>query len=154
MLKPPPRNESGLVEPHDHPQIGNEDGVIRRIPELWVVPGSSGGRRLSSMAFKPSSGENAGMSVDLEALIVRDQVDPRAYVTTPRWVGSIVFTAGKLRDEGFMVGYDPIEAEPPDQIANPYHGEVWGNFSKGKQRQLSKMAAWYVALPGVSLTAD
>ncbi|MCZ8158653.1 MAG: hypothetical protein O9256_02015 [Rhizobiaceae bacterium] len=153
MLTPPPRDQNGAVEPHDHPEISNDDGVIRRIPQHWVVPGKDGSPRLSSMAFKASSGENAGMSVDLEALIVEAGLDPRTYVNNPKWVGSVRFTAGSLRAEGFMVGYDPLDEEPPDQSANPYHGEVWGSFSKGKQRRLAEIAAWFVELPGVSLTA-
>lgn len=153
MLTPPPRDENGSVKPHDHVEIANDDGVIRRIPLHWVVPGKDGHRRLSSMAFKASSGENAGMSIDLEALIVEAGHDPRVYVTTPKWAGSIRFTAGNLRAEGFMVGYDPLNEEPPDQPANPYHGEVWGSFSKSKQRRLAEIAAWYVELPEVSLTA-
>jgi hypothetical protein len=104
------------------------------------------------MALKASSGDNAGMSVDLEALIVTAGLDPHAYVTNPRWIGSIRFTAGDLRAEEFKVGFDPLDEEPPSQPANPYHGEVWGSFSRGKQRKLAALATWYVALPGVLLS--
>ncbi len=153
MLTAPPLDPNGGVLPHDHQQIGSEDGVIRRISAQWVVPDKDGNPRLSSMAFKASSGPNGGMSVDLEALIIASGIDPKGFVTSPRWTGSVIFTAGSLRAEGFMVGYDPLEEEPPDQPANTFHGEVWGSFSKGKQRRLAEIAAWYVALPGVSLTS-
>ncbi|MDR2788308.1 MAG: hypothetical protein LBD06_08115 [Candidatus Accumulibacter sp.] len=64
-------------------------------------------------------------------------------VTNPPWIGSVRFTARQLRDEGFMVGFDPL---PPD---NPFHGKVWGRFTKGKQKQLLRLAQWFVPIPGV-----
>jgi hypothetical protein len=90
------------------------------------------------------------MSVDIEPFIVAAGEDPKTYVTTPRWVGSVQFTAGALRGEGFKVGYDPLE-ETPTEPANPHHGEVWGDFTKGKQRRLLGMAEWFVPIPGVDL---
>lgn len=149
-MKPPPRDQNGVVEPHDHPDIAAADGVIRRIPSNWVVPDKDGSLRLSSMAFKASSGVNAGMSVDLEALIVKAGIDPKVHVTTPRWVGSIRYTAGQLRDEQFQVGFDPLEEEPPEP-ANPFHGEVWGDFPRSKQRRLSEFAEWFVPIPDVRI---
>ncbi len=84
------------------------------------------------------------MSVDLEKLIIEAKRDPRMYVTTPRWTGSVRFEAGRLRDEGFMVGFDPL----PE---NPYHGEVWGKFTKAQQSCLQRLAVWFVPIPGVTL---
>jgi hypothetical protein len=152
MLTLPLRDENGAVKPHDHAEILDTDGVIRRVQQQWIVKDKYGNDRLSSMALKASSGVNGGMSVDLEALIVRAGLDPRTYVTNPRWIGSIRFTAGALRAQGFIVGFDPLEEEPPSQPANPYHGEVWGSFSKETQRRLAALATWYVALPGVALS--
>jgi len=43
-----------------------------------------------------------------------------------------------------MVGFDPL----PE---NPYHGEVWGKFTKAQQRRLQQLAVWFVAIPGVKL---
>lgn len=152
MIALPPRDLSGIVEPHDHPEIADQDGVIRRISELWIMTTKDGNRRISSMAFKASSGEKAGMSVDLEALIVAGGEDAKLFVTSPRWMGSVIFTAGALRAEGFVVGYHPLEEQPPDIAANPYHGEVWGDFHKSKQRRLAELASWYVPIPGVAIT--
>lgn len=91
------------------------------------------------------------MSVDLEKLILDAGLHPQTFVTTPKWVGSIRFVAGNLREEGFQVGYDPLEEEPPDQPANPYHGEVWGTFSRTNQKRLSQLADWYVEIENVGL---
>lgn len=143
-LQPPPRNPQGEVLPHDHSGIALDDGVLRRISENQVVADSAGQRRVSSKAFKPSTGPNGGMSVDLEKLIIDAKQDPRAYVTTPRWTGSVRFKAGALREEEFMVGFDPL----PE---NPYHGEVWGKFTKAQQRRLQQLAVWFVTIPGVKL---
>jgi hypothetical protein len=35
-----------------------------------------------------------------------------------------------------MVGFDPL----PE---NPYHGEVWGAFSKAKQKRLPELCQWF-----------
>lgn len=150
-LLPPPRDENGNVVPHDHEGILPEHGIIRRIPEHHVVMDEKiGGRRISSMAFKPSSGPNGGLSVDLQQQIEEEGHDAKAYVTTPHWVGSIRFIAGELRGEDFKVGFDPIELKTGNQ-PNPYHGEVWGKFSKGKQNRLRQLCDWFVPIDGVSI---
>lgn len=101
------------------------------------------------MAFKCSSGENGGMSVDLQQQIEDAGLDAKTYVTTPRWIGSVRFQAGKLRAEDFMVGFDPI-FDPID--TNPYHGEVWGKFTKGKQNRLRQLCEWFVPIDGASIS--
>ena len=138
----PPRDKNKKVIPHDNDGISDSDILIRRVSELQVVIDNVGNRRISSMAFKGSTGNNGGMSVDIEKLIVEVGKDPRDYVTTPRWIGSVFLQAGPVRSEEFLVGYDPIPA-------NPYHGEIWGKFSKHKQRYLQSIAEWYVEIPGV-----
>jgi len=147
----PLRDDKGNVIPHNHPDILPEHGVIRRISEHFLVRDEkTEGQRISSMAFKPSTGVNGGLSVDLKHEIESAGHDARTYVTTPRWVGSVIFQAGPLRGEGFMIGADPIEASA-EADANPYHGEVWGNFTTGKQRRLRRLCEWFVPLEGVSL---
>lgn len=142
-LAPPPHDERGNVVPHNHSGIAAEDGVIRRISEQQVVlDEKSGHRRISSMAFKASTGFNGGMSVDLEHSIRDAGLVPQNYVTTPRWVGSIRFQAGDLRVQDFQVGFDPL----PD---NPHHGEVWGDFSKSKRRRLREICTWFVPIVNV-----
>lgn len=86
------------------------------------------------------------MSIDIERFIIADGCDPKTWVTTPRWIGSVSFATSFLRGHGFQVGYDPI-VEPP----NPYHGEVWGNFSRSKQTALLQNAEWFVEIPDVAL---
>ena len=142
-LAPPPRDSSGEVVPHDHAGILPDDGVIRRISEQQVVDDQGRGcRRISSMAFKASSEVGGGMSVDLQREIEEARFDARAYVTTPRWTGSVRFMARDLRAIGLKVGYDPLKT-------NPYHGQVWGDFSKAQQQSLRTISHWFVELPGV-----
>lgn len=122
----PPRDANGNVVPHDHPEILDQHGVIRRISEEHIVDDEkcSTGRRISTMLFRASSGPNGGMSVDLQSEIEKDGHDATEYVTTPRFFGSVRLQAGQYRGLGFRVGADPIPT-------NEYHGEVWGTFTKG-----------------------
>lgn len=139
-LDPPPRNRNGDVLPHDHPGIQPDDGVIRRVsPQHMVSDPKVQGRRISSIAFRPSSGPDGGMSVDLQRLIEEAGLEPRKYILSPPWIGAVRFTARGLRGEGLMVGYDPI----PN--INPYHGEVWG-ITKAIQKRLQAIAVWLVAV--------
>ena len=144
-LTSPPRDEHGVI-PHDHHEILSDDLVIRRVSAYWTVddPKVPGGKRLSSMAFEKSSGLVGGMSVDLKRQIEEAGMDARLWVTSPRWTGSVTLRVGDLRSEGFKVGFDPLDD-------NPYHGEVWGQFSKGKKKSLMNMCKWFVQLDGVAL---
>lgn len=149
MLTQPPRDASGKVTPHDHPGILPGDGVIRRISPQFVVFGKDGKPRISTMAFQPSTPAlGGGLSVDLQREIEASGKDAQQFVTTPPWIGSVRFVAQQLRDEGFIVGFDPL---PPE---NPYHGEVWGQFSSGKKKQLMRIAKWFVPIEDVSLNPD
>lgn len=145
-LSKPPLDDNGEVLPHDHKGIADTDRVIRRISEEHFVSDSkvAGGRRISTMAFQASSDGNRGMSVDLEASILEAGLDAKVFVTTPKYLGSVWFLAGLLRAETFKVGYDPL-------INNVHHGEVWGTFSKGRQKKLLNSAQWFVEVDGVFL---
>lgn len=139
-LDPPPRDDKDGVVPHDHPGILPDDGVIRRIsPHYRVYDAKIQGRRLSSMAFKPSTGEQEGMSVDLQRLIEEAGLDAKMYILSPPWIGAVRFTAEGLRAEGLMVGYDPY----PDK---PYHGQVWGKFTSRTSKRLAALAAEFVPI--------
>ena len=143
MPQPPPRDANGEIVPHNHPEILSDHRVIRRISEKQIVV-VDGQRRISSIAFRPSSGANGGMSVDLEAFIVEQGRDPSAFVTTPFWMGSVCFRVGALRAEALLVGYHPL----PE---NDCHGEVWGATQRAQWRKLQRMATWYVQIDGVQI---
>jgi hypothetical protein len=142
----PPRDANGNVVPHDHPEILNEHGVIRRVSEEHIVDDEKcpTGRRISTMLFRASSGPNGGMSVDLQNEIEKDGHNATLYVTTPRFFGSVRLQACEYRGLGFLVGADP-------NPTNEYHGEVWGTFTKGKQNQLLVLCDWFVPIPRVSI---
>ncbi|MFN0191317.1 MAG: hypothetical protein ACKVP5_04975 [Aestuariivirga sp.] len=145
-LLQPPRDAQGRVIPHDHAGIDASDGVIRRVSEQQVViDEKTGGKRLSSMVFRASSGLNGGMSIDLQTQIEDAGLDARMFVTTPRWIGSLRFEAGALRTASFQVGFDPL----PE---NPHHGEVWGTFSRSNQQKLRELCQWFVLIPGVEIS--
>jgi hypothetical protein len=142
----PTCDANGNVVPHDHEEIRNEHGVIRRISEQFIVDDEKcpTGRRISRMLFQASSGPNGGMSVDLQNEIEKDGHDATVYVTTPRFFGSVRLQAGGYRGLGFLVGADP-------NPTNEYHGEVWGTFTKGKQNGLLGLCDWFVPIPGASI---
>jgi hypothetical protein len=96
------------------------------------------------MAFSASSGHHNGMSVDLEEEIRRAGLDPRAYVTQPKWIGSVRFQAGALRSLQLKVGFSPVDH-------NPYHGEVWHIRTRSQKRQIQALATWFVPIPDVSI---
>lgn len=89
------------------------------------------------------------MSVDIERLIVDAGLNPREYVRTPKYIGSVAFPVSAARDAKLLVGYDPL----PD---NPHHGEVWGNdrpnrFTRPQQKALNGACTWYVEIPDVEI---
>ena len=149
MPAPPPRNAAGVVVPHDHEEIGDGDTVIRRISELWIVLDKNGVRRISTVAYRGST-SNGGMSVDVERFVTDDGEDPVTWVTTPKWIGSVHFNVGFLRQNQFQVGFHPLH-ETDHLPANPYHGEVWGAFKRAGQRLLQSSAQRYVQNEGVEL---
>lgn len=140
-----------MVSPYDDPDIQPGDTIIRRInPEYQTVyDGNTGVRRISSVAYSPSSGTGGGMSVDIEKRIVNAGYDPVSYVTNPTYTGSVWFTAEQIRLAGLRIGYEPL----PDNIA---HGEVWpptgsNSFTKGQKRTLARSARWFHRIDGVEL---
>ena len=140
-LDPPPRDGNNEVTPHDHGGIDAADGVIRRLSAFhWVEDPKRGGKTLSTMAFRASSRGNGGMSVDLQRLIEEAGLDAKEFVKRHPWIGAVRFAAGTLRGKGLIVGFDPL-------VDNPYHGEVWGNFSRTIQMSLRDIAEPFVAIP-------
>lgn len=145
-LQQPPRDGNGKIIPHDHDGLLPEDWVIRRISGQYIVddPKEEGGKRISSMAFSPSNGPNGGMSVDIQKLIEEAGIDARTFVTTPVWIGSVRFKVGDLRGEELRVGFEPTRP-------NPFHGEVWGNFTKSRKERLKGICEWFEPIAEVSL---
>ncbi len=151
MLKQPPRDENGAIKPHNHNEIVPEGLLIRRIdPAQHLVHDENRNcTRISTKAFQPSSELNGGMSVDLNQLMQAASIDAAKFVTTPKHVGSVSFTAGAARSEKLLVGYDPLED-------NRYHGEVWGDtkpnkFSKAQSKALISACTWFVKIPNVEI---
>ena len=145
-LTPPPRDCNGRIIPHDHKQILSEDVIIRRISTQQLVHDDKvGGLRPSSMAFKSSSGNNSSMSVDIEKLIIEADIDPRSYVISHPWIGAVYFLTQTIRDLELQVGFEPMERLP-------YHGGVWGNFTKGTQNKLLKASLTYIPVPQAART--
>lgn len=146
------------VEPYDEEEISAADLIIRRVPEhqlVWDDNGEVRRRRISTGLYSKSSGFKEGMSVEIEALIKKDELNPREYVITPDFQGAVSFTAESIRALDLMVGYHPIE-DVPNVPDNPYHGEVWRKeearkFTGAQVKGLMAAAQWYVEIEGVDL---
>lgn len=146
-----PRDASGEVQPHDHPDLAGENRLIRRISDEYVVLDSTGGLRLSSALFKhdPRQGH---LSFDSERCILDAGKDPRAYVTSSMWMGALAISVGQVRsvdqadkpENRWKIGMVPIV---PD---NPCHAGLWGKVSQGRSNELQRRSAWLVAIPGVT----
>lgn len=142
-----------MVAPYDEPAIDAGDLIIRRINPLYhvVFDDNRQCQRISSKAYSPSSGPDAGMSVDIEQLIIAAGHQPQQYVVDPVFTGAVVFSASAIRSLGLWIGYEPVHG-------NPHHGEVWGatpsrhnKFTKTQKDGLAAAAAWYVPLDNVAL---
>jgi len=154
MVDAPKKDAEGRTIPHDHAEVLNKHNFIRRISEQFIVTDNDGkGRRLSSATLHPSSIEYdiyEGLSGDLEAFLLADGHDPKAFVTSAAHPGSIKFAVETFRSLGLLVGYDPT-------TDNQYHGGVWPSADKtarltpGVKKRLMKLAEWYVEIDGVSL---
>lgn len=147
MLKLPKRPEldsDGIVIPHDHDEIEDNHEVIRKISNQQLSEDCNGRKFVSSILYKASDGKNGGMSVDLKNLIESNGLDPKEFVTTPRWFGSVKFKVSDLRKLDFKVGYHPTKH-------NPYHGEIWGKFSRSQINNLKTLAVWFVEIPQTNL---
>ncbi|MFZ1107592.1 MAG: hypothetical protein WAN43_04500 [Rhodomicrobium sp.] len=152
LPEPPEKDEQGNTLPHDHEALRTNDIVIRRISDKQISDYPNGVRRISSLAFKTYQGPCEGMSVDLERFIREAGEDPRIYVTTPKWYGSLQLSVGQIRDANLLVGYDPVPK-------NPYHGQIWnrdGKPTKGQQKQqeraLRRISSWFVEISGVEIS--
>ena len=144
------------VEPYDEQEIHGADTIIRRVPDQQIVWDDNRGRhRVSSGLFEKSSDPRGGMSVDIEALMLKDAIDPTEYVTTPVFRGAVSMSAESIRALDLMIGYEPI-ADEPGIDDNPYHGEVWRKeearkFTGAQRKGLRDAAEWYVELVDVDL---
>ena len=123
----PPRDSDGVVEPHDHSEIENDDKVLRYIPRKeWIVEKPCGGLRLSTAACTSSSDKYKGWSVGHKPMVLYEHGTIRDWLPTDA-VGYAYIVVGELRGEGVKVGWDPLEK---DQT----HCNAW-NIGSSKRRQ-------------------
>jgi hypothetical protein len=124
----------GSAELVDDRGIGDDDRVIRhcRTPVQIVPDELTGGKRISSQAFKPKPGEST--SVDLECLLHKAGLDSlHRCGEMPNTYAMIALQAGVLRDKKAGVAHTPKELD--DTPANPFHGDIIG-LSKKDSRDL------------------
>jgi hypothetical protein len=132
MPSPPPREESGKIVPHNHPDIHDDHHVIRHIvpPHDLHPDPTTNVTRVSSGAYSESGG--GGMSVDILEWMIADGLYDLYYLSDDT-EGATSLRVGDLRDLGLMVGWDP-------DGGHPQHGAVWGIANSSKRRRIAKLA--------------
>ena len=84
-----PRDQNGAVLPHDHPNFGAGENLIRRISAEHIVPDNNRGcNRLSSAVFKFHDPADH-LSCDSTACITALKASPIEWVSTDGWLGAL-----------------------------------------------------------------
>jgi hypothetical protein len=131
MPSAPLRDQNGKIVPHDHPEILDDDYVLRHIvpphdlhpdPEKKIT-------RVSSGAYSESS--DGGMSVDLIRWMADVGMDELDFLRDEA-EGATKIRVGDLRAMGLKVGWDP-------DGGHPHHGAVWG-VKQTHRRKIAKAA--------------
>ncbi len=128
MPKPPPRDQSGKIVAHDHPEILDTHHVIRHTNPHDLC--DDGGKRLSSGAYTESS--DGGMSVDIEEWMTADGLSLLHYVVDPAQ-GATRLPVSELRKLGLKIGWDP-------DGGHNHHGLVWGLGGPKQRKRVAKLA--------------
>jgi hypothetical protein len=132
MRVDPERDKQGAIVPHDHPDICDDDFVLRHIvPPYDLHPDIEKGIvRVSSGAYSESS--DGGMSVDILRWMAEDGLHETFYLADET-VGATKIRVGDLRAMGLKVGWDP-------DGGHLHHGAVWG-IKQTHRRKIAKAAS-------------
>jgi hypothetical protein len=99
----------------DDRSINDDAGLLRRVHPNWVVAdGNTGGRRVSSAAFR-----DPALSVDIEPILVAQGLDWQFTLKAHAGYSLVRFPAGSAREKGLSVVSKPLPG-------NPAHAEVLG----------------------------
>jgi hypothetical protein len=131
MPSAPIRDENGRIIPHDHPEILDDDYVIRHIvpPQDLHPDPVKQVTRISSGAYSESS--DGGMSVDILRWMIEDRLH-ELYYLPDETMGATKIRVGELRAMGLQVGWDP-------DGGHPHHGAVWG-IKQTHRRKIARVA--------------
>jgi hypothetical protein len=146
-----PRDQSGEVLPHDHPDLANERRLIRRITSDHIIfDDNLGCNRISSGLFKCNP-KHGYLSIDSEHCNQNLQRDPAEYVTDPVFFGALMIDVGEFRsldraekpEQRWKIGIVPMGG-------NDCHGAVWGKITGGQSNDMQRKSQWLVRVPGVT----
>jgi hypothetical protein len=129
---PPLRDQNGKILPHDHPEIGDADYVIRHIvpPNDLHTDPDTRRTRVSSGAYSESS--DGGMSVDIQPWMHQEGIDDFHYLPDETQ-GATKIRVGELRKLGLKVGWDP-------DAGHKHHGAVWGITNTSIRKKVARLA--------------
>jgi hypothetical protein len=127
----PQRQAYGSANLVDDQEIEDKDRVIRhcRTPVQIVDDALTGGKKISSQAFKARAGE--GCSVDLECLLTHVGLNALSRCgVMPDTYAMVALKAGEARAIGAGIAYTP---KPQDALpANDFHGDIFNIGKKSK----------------------
>lgn len=131
MPAPPFRDPAGTIVPHDHPEILDDDYVLRHIvPPQDLHPDlAKNVVRVSSGAYSESS--DGGMSVDILRWMADGSLDECHYLPDET-AGATKIRVGDLRAMGLQVGWDP-------DSGHQHHGAVWG-IKQSHRKKIARIA--------------
>jgi hypothetical protein len=130
MRAAPLRDPNGKIVPHDHPEILDDDWVLRHILPRDLHPDAAKKVvRVSSAAYSEGDG---GMSVDILRWMAEVHLD-ECYYLADETVGATKIRVGDLRILGLQVGWDP-------DAGHVHHGAVWGIKDQKQRRKIARSA--------------
>lgn len=133
MLDDPPLDDEGVVIPHDHDQIRHDDVIIKRVTENDIYR-SPEEVRIATSLLSQSSDKYSGSSINIEKVILEQEDSVESYcLKFPNVIGAISFPAKLVRDNGGLVGYEPLDDDPA-------HGEIWEVKRKPKKVKILRGA--------------
>jgi hypothetical protein len=132
MPAAPLRDQDGKILPHDHPEILDDDYVIRHIVPLSDLHNDIVRKvtRVASGAYSESS--DGGMSVDIQRWMFAAGLDDFHYLADET-EGATLLRVGDLRAMGMQVGWDP-------DGGHAHHAAVWGITNSSQRRKIAKLA--------------
>ena len=127
-------------EHFDDPNIPNAERLFRRIHLTHVVEGEGGISVVSTAAFR-----DVELSVNLESVMQGAGRAPEDSLKHNPGDLLMSLTAGLCRDQGQLVGPDPIAEDQALGVpAEPAHAYVYGKKSRTVQKALRDAAAWVI----------
>jgi len=119
----------------DDATIGDEERLLRRVRQGWIIPDHNRGRWRPSKAAFQNSEDGSPMSVHLAAVLEVAGLPLTAALAGHEGYGLVSLKAGLVRALGQIVVRDPLPTDPA-------HGLVVGNKTESRRKQMMEASEW------------